>query len=176
MSIQKNHFSSYSNKCYNLSVQLRCPIFSVNQLLLVKKGLYPFLLAQPKCQAGFYSLTCSLSMDSKRLVTGLIFLFASLNGLILKQIMKRTKCTSTQIIIMYFHIFLRKISTLAYFCIYQDVTVCRLFLCAKINPESHCLINKTVKMEKLPCFKGIDLSVCLQIHKLRSPNSSLSHF
>lgn len=99
---------------------------------------------------------CS-SMNSKRLITGLIFLFASFNAFILKQIMKRTKCTSTQIIIMCFYIFSEKISTLAYLCIYQDVTVCRLFLCAKINPESHSLINKAVKKEKKKNFHVLSL-------------------
>lgn len=86
-------------------------MFSVNQLILVKKGLYAFLLAQPKClvlSAFIHLKHVPFSMNSERLVTGLIFLFASFNGFILKQIMKRTKCTSTQIIIMCFHIFSEK--------------------------------------------------------------------
>lgn len=109
-------------------------MFSVNQLILVKKGLHRFCYHTLCNREVFIHLKYAPFLKvSERLITILICLFPSFNGFILKQIMKRTKCTSTQILIMCFSYFLRKKSTLACLCVYQDATSCRLFLCSKIQ-------------------------------------------
>lgn len=59
-----------------------------------KKG--PFLLAQSKCYKGFYSFpSAPFSAFWEQLITILIHLFASFNGFILKQVMKKQTHFST---------------------------------------------------------------------------------
>lgn len=95
MSIQKITSVAARVECYNLQVQLRCLMFSVNQLRSGKKLLHlsgwQSLITRQVC----ILLKCVyFSMASKRLTTILVPSFARFNGLILKQIMKRIKCRS----------------------------------------------------------------------------------